>query len=320
MGHETAIIRGYSNPSPDGVLRGAVLGNYDGLHLGHQALLKRLADWKAAGEQRDVSLVTLYPHPLTVLKNIPMPELCSLRQTRRLLSSLDIDYLHLLRFSEALSQMEAEPFIRDILLGKLALSYLLIGPDAAVGKDRAGTADVIQRLFQEAGATVEVQPFEQIGAQKIGSGGVREYVRAGAVANARMLLGRPYAIEGRVIHGNARGRTMNFPTANIRPGKSQLPAYGVYVTKVKLRGVSYDAVTNVGVRPTVGGEVPLVESFLLSYAGPAFYGERITISFFAQLRSEKKFSDVDALRAQIGRDVQNATSYLKHGAQVDEHS
>ena len=299
-------------PKGDAVERGALIGNFDGLHLGHQALIEYLLAWKRLKENRELVLISFYPHPLTVLRHITVPRLASLRQKRAVLSSLGIKQLLLMQFTKRLAEVEAEDFVDKILVEKLQIDTLFVGPDAAVGKQRKGDVEFLKRGFSRHNKTVEVVPFIEQQGKKIGSAMVRDCLAVGKVAGVHELLGRPFAIEGRVLDGDKRGRSIGVPTANITPGNYQMPKPGVYATVVMLDGIPYSAVTNVGTRPTFEGSGTLIESHLLSYSGDDFYGTRIEVGFYSRIRDEKAFSGLEELKKAICRDIAFARSYFKN--------
>lgn len=291
-------------------VRGALLGNFDGFHVGHQALIRALLDWRSAAAKRESTIISFYPHPLTILKNVVVPRLTSLRQNRDLLGSAGVDSLLLIRFTNELANLTAREFVEQILFQHLQLDVLFCGPDATVGKNREGNIEILKQIFAEHDKQLVILPFQELSGNKIGSGLIRQSLAAGNVAHAHDMLGRYFAIQGIVSHGDSRGKSIGFPTANIAPGGYQLPAAGVYATIVTIAGTPYTAVTNVGTRPTVAGSGIRIESYLLTYSGPDFYGERITVSFYSKLRSEIRFPDVQALKMQIQNDVKTATSYF----------
>lgn len=307
---ECAIFRHGLPELATETVRGALLGNFDGFHVGHQALIRALTNWQRSAPQRESSVISFYPHPLTVLRGIPVPRLTALRQNRDLLSNAGIDSLLLIRFTKALADLTAREFIEQILFQHLQLEVLFCGSDATVGKNREGNIEVLQQIFAEHGKQLVILPFQELSGNKIGSGLIRQAVAAGNVAHARDMLGRYFAIQGIVRHGDARGKSLGFPTANISPGAYQLPESGVYATIVTIAGTPYTAVTNVGTRPTVDGSGVRIESYLLTYSGADFYGERITVAFHSKLRPEIRFPDVKALQDQIQNDVKSAASYF----------
>lgn len=290
----------------------ATLGNLDGVHLGHQALLSRLRQFDA----NRILAISFYPHPGTVVRReVEVPRITSLRQKRRLLAQHGVTHLVMLHFSERFSRMSAQEFVDQVLIGICNVQRLVVGPDACVGRNREGTVSRLQELLAPHGARVEVVPFVELGADRVSSRRVRALLADGRVEDAAPLLGRPFTLEGKVIRGQQRGRTIGFPTLNIAPRSQLLPKYGVYITRCLVHGRSLPAVTNVGVRPTVGGTGPLAETHLLDF-DRELYDARVEVEFLARIRDEERFESFDALRRQISQDVAQARHW--HARQEGE--
>ncbi len=291
----------------------ATLGNLDGIHSGHRSLLRAVRQ-KAneQGEGGSSLAITFYPHPAKVLgKETDSSSLSSLSERLRVLSECKIDALALIHFTKSLSTMRAAQFIEEILFRNLGVEHLVLGPDAHVGFKREGTPEFIKDYFERHGRSAEILPFVMEGSERVSSGRIRKLVAAGEVLGARMLLGRSYSLEGRVVHGDGRGAQIGVPTANILTRTQLLPAHGVYAGFLALPGGTFRAVANVGVRPTFGGRLPTLEVHAWDYAGPAFYGQRVRFTFEARLRGEQKFNSVGELVAQIRTDIESAKSCLK---------
>lgn len=311
--YRTKVVR---SASPIPPLRGpvvATLGNLDGVHCGHQALLAELRRAKAGGSS---VVVTFYPHPGRVLGKMPeIPMLTPLRERVGILSTFEVDLFYLIHFTPVFSRLSAGTFIDDYLIARLGVEHLFVGPDARIGADREGDIDFIRRHMESRGRAVTVVPFVELGGERISSRRIRTVVSAGDMGAAAQLLGRPYRLVGTVIGGDRRGRTIGFPTANLTVGKRALPAHGVYAGWASLADRRYPVVVNIGVRPTFGGQRPTVEAHLLDYAGDDFYGARLSVDFATRLRSEMRFASVADLVAQIGADVVAAREYLeRHGS------
>jgi len=290
----------------------ATLGNLDGVHRGHQALLAELR--KAKGNGSSV-VVSFYPHPGAVLGKMPrVPLLTTLRQRVEIMASHGVDLFFLIHFTRAFSQVRAGDFIERYLIWMLNVEHLFIGPDANVGFAREGDPEFIERTFAAPGRRVTVLPFVEVGGDRISSKRIRALIGEGDVAGAGDLLGRLYRICGFVERGDQRGRLLGFRTANVGLGKYAVPAFGVYATWVSLAGRRYPGVTNIGVRPTFGGVRPTIESHLFDYAGADFYGESVTVEFVSRLRPEMKFPSVVELRDQIRHDAQVARKVLGVGS------
>lgn len=306
--------RGVSTPSPEmpSPRRTCLaIGSFDGVHLGHQYLLRRVGEISAEKELHP-ALLSFYPHPGVVLgKRTDASLLTTLRLKERLLAELGIKTLYLAHFTRAFSQISAEEFVRGLVHRTLGAQYVVLGSDARVGHRGLGTADLILEELRTVGADGEILSPLTDGGRKIGSGVVREMIQKGDLVGARRLLGRSYALEGRVVQGSQRGRSLGFPTANLSVGRQMLPRFGVYSSYVTVGEVTVPAVTNVGVRPTVGGQGESVETHLLIPPERSLYGMRIEISFEHHLREERKFPSLDELQAQIALDARQAYDQLR---------
>ncbi len=287
------------------------IGAFDGIHLGHQRLIQQV---RAAAARLDgeSAVLTFDPHPDRVLypererRLLTMPE-----ERARLIEALGIDHLLVLPFDRALAQVPAEAFMQAVCKA-MALRELWVGPDARLGAGGRGTAPVLRELGQQLGYTVHEVQRLQVEDQIVSSTTIREALAEGQVAEAARLLGRPFAISGEVVHGDHRGATIGFPTANVAYAPEQLlPADGVYACRVLLPDDhdEYAAVTNVGLRPTFGSLRRTIEAYLLDWNGD-LYGQTIRVAFLRRLRGEQKFSGIDALITQIKADVAAARKML----------
>ena len=311
--------------------RGAVaaIGNFDGVHLGHRAVIgeaMRLAH--AAG--RKSAVVTFEPHPRRYFKpDLPPFLLASARMKIVALRDLGVDFCYALRFDRKLAGMTAEAFVAEILVGGLGLDGVVAGYDFVFGKGRAGSPETLVAEMARAGRTAKIlaPALDAVAAGRAGaegdpeafvysSTGVRDALKAGDPRAAARILGRPFAIDGRVQRGDARGRTIGFPTANIGLDGYLPPALGVYAVRVEgaVPGRRVAGVANLGVRPTVGGDpAPRLEVHLFDFAGD-LYGRRLVVSLVEFLRPERKFDGLDALKAQIAIDAQAARALLAANA------
>lgn len=278
------------------------LGNFDGIHLGHRDIFRTLV--RRARELDAKSLVyTFEPHPLKVL----MPErapllLNTVDEKARLIAASHVDVLASIPFTKEIASCGAEDFVRDVLVGQLNVRAIVVGYDYAFGRDRKGTGDFLGKQGAEYGFSVDV--LQPVGADGLpySSSRVRALLIAGCVDKIPALLGRHYTLAGMVVGGEKRGRGIGFPTANILTQKEQLPAPGVYAVIVRLDGVEYQGLVNLGCRPTFGPGGSTIEVYLLDFEGD-LYGKELRLYFVARLREEKKFSDSDSLKAAINRDV-----------------
>lgn len=287
------------------------VGTFDGIHRGHQAVLAEIVR-RARAADRAAVLVTFDPHPLEVVAPDHAPTLLTTADEKRLLWPLfGLDYVHVVRFTEAVRQMSPEAFVREILIGRLRVGELVIGYDHGFGKDRAGDVDVLRRLGKDLGFAVDVVGPVQLGPEPVSSSGVRRAVAGGELDRAAEALGRPYAALGRAERGAGRGRDLGFPTANLRlDARKCLPPDGVYAVRVELEGALYDGMANLGGRPTFGDERPGLEAHLLDWDGGALYGARPQVEFVSRLRPVIRFDGRDQLVAQLEQDREAARAAL----------
>lgn len=284
------------------------IGNFDGVHLGHQALVRRTLDVCRARGLACV-VVTFRPHPRTVLTpERPHAPLSTRTQRFALLEGLGVRHILELPFTRQLAALPPETFVREYLL-PLAPRELVVGHDFTLGRGRSGHPDLLRRIGRELGFGVEQVPAVLADGAPVSSTRLRRCLAEGDVALAHRLLGRPYVLSGTVAHGEGRGAGLGFPTANLDGAATLLPGNGVYATRACCGGRSFDAVTNIGCKPTFGGGRLTVESFLLDTAGD-FYGQDLRLEFAARLRGERRFADAGALGRQIGADVAAARRIL----------
>ena len=288
------------------------IGNFDGVHIGHQAIIRKMVK-QAEGKGKIVIVITFFPDPSDFFN--PEREsfyLTSPSEKKDRLCSLGVDQVLTFHFTHEFSKLTAGEFL-SVLKGKVGLKTLVIGRDFALGKNRQGTLPVIKSLGDAFGFSVEmVEPIEFEG-EEVSSTRIRHLLADGQVGEAQLLLGRPYTISGPVTHGSDRGSKFGLPTANIAHWlKKQLPAVGVYATRVFLGENEYLGVTNVGLRPTFEDQKkPNIETHLLDFDGN-IYGEELELHFVQKIRDEKKFSGVDALLEQITRDKSTARKIFSH--------
>lgn len=288
----------------------ATLGSFDGVHIGHQALCARV---RALAQPHGTSMVvSFYPHPGTVVRpDFVQNSLSTLRQKSGVLASLELDVLALLHFTDRLAKLTASEFVEQILFRILGIETLVIGADAHVGHKREGDASFLVDYFAAHGRRAEVCSFIERSGERVSSGRIRTALAEGRLAEVAAMLGRRYAIEGRVVHGAGRGQKMGIPTLNIHTLRKALPPRGVYACYVSIDGVIQPAVANLGVRPTFEGEETVtLEAHLLTTTLPATYGEHAECEFVAFIREERRFQDGDALIAQIKNDAMTAAEIL----------
>jgi riboflavin kinase / FMN adenylyltransferase len=292
------------------------VGNYDGIHLGHRRIIERVREraWEIQGTS---VLITFHPHPLHVLR--PEKELAAitpLEERKGLIEETGVDALFLVPFTKELSRIPAEDFVRSILVQKLAMKGIVIGYDFRFGRDGKGDLALLKSMGHEYGFFVEEVGEMALEDEKIGSNRIRKLVVNGEVAMAARVLGRPYAMEGTVIRAKGRGRTIGYPTINLKTDYALIPKNGVYVTEVEIEGQRFGAVTNVGVNPTFeAGQERSIESFILDFHDD-LYGKKVRVIFLERIRDEVRFSGIDELIARIGTDVEAAREYfLSRGTQ-----
>ncbi|MGX2042053.1 bifunctional riboflavin kinase/FAD synthetase [Methylocaldum sp. MU1018] len=289
----------------------ATIGNFDGVHIGHRQVIERLAE---AGRRLDLPVVVVLfePQPREYFFPDEAPaRLTRLREKLTRLEELPVDRVLLLRFNRHLAMLPAESFIRNILLEGLRIKYLVVGDDFRFGRNRLGNFALLQRAGREFGFEVVDTPSVLVDGRRVSSTLIREVLAKGDLAEAKRLLGRPYSVCGRVVHGAKRGRTLGFPTANILMRRKNAPVQGVFA--VTMSGIGehpLPGVANLGIRPTVaGGRTVLLETYLLDFSGD-LYEKQVEIVFHHKLRDEKRFNGLAELQAQIERDVMAARRYF----------
>ncbi|MCB0256696.1 MAG: bifunctional riboflavin kinase/FAD synthetase [Anaerolineae bacterium] len=286
------------------------IGNFDGVHLGHQALIAALiADARAAGRQ--AGLLTFHPHPAAVLRpDADHQYLTTIDQRLAIFEALGLDYAVVYPFTRATAATPARQFMAR-LRETLSLATLLVGPDFALGRNREGDVEALRGFGAVDGYTVETIAPQVLGNGEVRSGRIRGDLSKGDVESAARQLGRLYLVDGEVVDGAHRGRTIGFPTANLDiPADRLLPANGVYATWSTVAGRRRASVTNIGVRPSFDNGQRTVEAHLLDFSGD-LYGQHLVLEFVAHLRPEMRFPGIDALREQIARDVAAARDLLQ---------
>lgn len=293
------------------------LGNFDGVHLGHREIFRRVVD-QARARQGTAVVVTFEPHPLRLLAPDKAPlRLNTPEEKVRLVAASCIDMLVVLNFSRALAAMPPVAFVGEILVGKLAVEHLIVGYDYAFGRNREGDTAFLAGQAGLHGFSLEVLEPIRAEQQAHSSTVIRQCLHEGRVADAIRVLGRNFTLDGTVVHGAGRGSKLGFPTANLVTQKEILPREGVYAVKVKWRQSYFDGVINIGRRPTFDGGAPSLEIHLIDFQGD-LYGQCLRIYFVDRLRDEQRFSTVEALQAAVGKDIGRARQLLA-GAQVVEY-
>lgn len=290
------------------------IGVFDGVHRGHQHLVSHVLE-RARAEGLACVAITFNPHPRAVLRpGTAVTYLTSLEERVELLQGLGLDAVAVLSFTSELSQLSAEDFLA-LLHEELKMALLIVGPDFALGRGRAGTPQVAREIGERLGFRVEVAPLLEEDGAKVGSSAVRDALAAGDVDLVARLLGRPFSLRGPVVAGDRRGRDLGFPTANIAVGIDHaLPAYGIYVTRAYVRETVHQSCTSIGIRPTFEVELrPTVETFILDF-DEDIYGEEIRIDLLHRLRGELKFGSVEALIDRMNEDITETRDFFRaHG-------
>jgi riboflavin kinase/FMN adenylyltransferase len=290
------------------------LGNFDGVHLGHQAIFRQVLT-RAQALGGTSMVFTFDPHPARVINPEKAPPLLTtFEQKMRLIAALGIGVGLRVRFTDTFARQPPEAFIRDILVDQIGVRHLVVGYDCRFGHRRAGTAELLQEMAETYGYQVTVVPPITEAGMMVSSSNIRQLVTQGQVEDANRLLGRYYAVEGTVIKGFQRGRTIGFPTANVDVINDVIPQTGVYAVRVEWQEKRYDGVANVGYNPTFANQALSVEAHLFDFEAD-LYGESIRVEFLRKIRDERKFASVDDLTAQIARDSATA-----HGIHAEFHA
>jgi riboflavin kinase/FMN adenylyltransferase len=293
-------------------LQGSIvaLGNFDGFHLGHQAVVGR-AIQRAFHERRPVIVATFDPHPVRFFKpDVPPFRLTSLDQREALFAHAGADAMLVFQFDKALAVTSSEDFVSEVLAGQIRAAGVVTGDDFTFGRGRKGDVLMLRRLGEENGIVAETVPPVLLGTTRISSGRIREALQTGDLATATRLLSRDFAVEGVVQSGDRRGRELGYPTANMTLGDYQRPRYGIYAVRVTLDdGSEHPGVASLGVRPTFEPPQELLETHLLDFAGD-LYGRKIEVALHAFIRDEKKFDDIEALVAHMREDEAKARHLL----------
>jgi len=295
------------------------MGTFDGVHVGHQKILKRIGELARNSDAESV-LLTFFPHPRLVL----FPDdndlkLLSTRQERiELLESAGLDHLVIHPFSTKFSRITADSYIRDVLVGQFNVGTLVIGYDHHFGRNREGNLDRLKEAAPIYGFTLEEIPAQEIDDVNVSSTKIRKALVEGDVVRANEYLGYTYSLSGVVGKGNELGRTLGFPTANIRPPETYklIPGNGIYAVYGEIEGVRYPGMANIGIRPTIGDiDTPLVEVHLFDFHGD-LYNKEMKVYFVERYRDEVKFHDLESLRLQMVKDEPVAREILDRNPDV----
>ena len=305
-------IETFNRKFPNQSMSGTI-GNFDGLHLGHQAILNQVKD--KARESSSASLVFFTePHASEYFaakdKNSSAPpRICPWREKVKLLKNFGIDFAFFLQFNKSLKTMTPQSFLDDVL-AKLNLKHLIIGDDFRFGAERAGDFQLLKNWGKSNGTEVIANKTVSRDGLRISSTRIREALLQSKFELAAQLLGRPYTFSGKVVYGKQLGRTIGIPTANLWMPTQRLPIAGVYAVKCLLAGKLHNGIANMGIRPTVDGSKPVLEIHIFNFS-ESIYGQRLTVEFKNKLREEKKFDNIDLLKEQILQDISQAKEILE---------
>ncbi|MPZ37030.1 MAG: bifunctional riboflavin kinase/FAD synthetase [Rhizobiales bacterium] len=307
--HAFAVAHGEAPPGH--ALRGAVvaIGNFDGVHRGHQAVIATARE-RAATLSRPAAALTFEPHPRSFFRpQEPLFRLTDARNKLRLLASTGLDGAIVLRFDAALAALSADEFVERILVGRLGVSGATIGFDFHFGANRTGSPDFLAAAGARHGFAVDIVPRFEDNGHRISSGPIRAALTNGQVVDAAEMLGFPWFVSGEVVHGDKRGRELGYPTANLRLDPTCALRHGIYAVRVDVGGRRYDGVANFGRRPMFDVGTVLLEVFLFDFSGD-LYGQRIDVAFIDWIRPEMTFETVDGLVRRIDEDSRIARAAL----------
>lgn len=286
-----------------------VLGNFDGVHLAHKMLIEKAV--KIAEENNfSVVVYTFSEHPQKFFgKDVEIITTNSEKET--IFEQLGVDFLVYQRPDEFFLNLLPSEFVENIIVSKLGAEFVVVGRHYTFGAKAQGTSAHLKEINEQFGVKTHIEDLFELEGELVSSSKIRSYLKDGDVLNANKMLGRPFSIEGEVVHGNHLGTGIGFPTANIEFDRDKIvPKYGVYAGKAIVDNAEYNAVINIGVKPTVGGSTPLLEAHIVNVSSN-FYGKKISFKILGFLREEKKFDSLNMLKEQIFIDMQNAKEYFK---------
>lgn len=284
------------------------LGNFDGVHLGHQTLLNKL---KQLSKQHQLPSVVMSfaPTPSAFFGKL-QSSISNFVEKFQLLNSHGVDVFYLLNFNQALANLEAVAFVEKILVKQLNIAHIVVGDDFVFGKNRSGNVKLLRDLGTKYQFEVHQLPSELAADTRISSSNIRQLLEQGNFSQAQSQLGRRFSLSGKVIAGKQQGRTIGFPTLNIALKRQISPLFGVFCVKILLGGVCFLGVANIGIRPTVNGKEALLEVFVFDF-DQEVYGQNAVVLFYHKIRDEQKFASFDLLKNQIDQDVQAAKAYFR---------
>jgi len=292
-------------PSPH-----VAIGNFDGVHLGHQELLRSVMKAAREGDGTAVAM-TFDPHPLTILSPAGRPPLITpLAEKLKLIEEIGVEVLLLVPFTREFSTVSAEDFVGDVLARRVGATHVYVGTNFHFGRGGRGDLDLLKSEGLRLGMQVEKVEVILFDDQPVSSTRIRNNILKGSIDRVTAMLGREYTIAGRGVPGRHRGKGLGFSTANLTTENELIPRDGVYVTRAEIGGERHPSVTNVGVRPTFDEHERVIETHILDYHGGALYGRTVRLGFCERLRDEMRFATVDELREQIGRDVASTREWF----------
>jgi len=290
------------------------IGNFDGVHLGHQTLFAKVRE-RARAIAGESVVITFDPHPIKLMRpdrNLPL--LTTTRQKLKLLQAVGVDHLIVHPFTREFAALSAEDFVEDYLLRRLGVHEVVVGHDYNFGRNRGGNIDLLRALGAAKGFPVHVVDAIEVNGIIVSSTLIRNLIAAGRVSEARTFLGRPYEVTGEVIYGNQRGGPLlGIPTANLRPDNDLLPLSGIYACRAAIESHSHPAVANIGTCPTFADQELSLEVHLLDFHGN-LYGQSLAVEFIRRLRDEQRFPDLPSLIQQIQADIDQARQVLAQTA------
>jgi riboflavin kinase/FMN adenylyltransferase len=286
------------------------IGNYDGLHLGHQAIITRVIELAKKSKGESV-ILTFEPHPAKFFHpELQIPLITPYRKKMILLTQFGVDATINLPFTEEIARMSAKEFIQEIVQKRIAPRWVVVGFNFTFGKGRTGSPEELRKIGEELGFTVEIIPPFQVGGEVVSSTRIRELIARGEIRAANLMLGSNFFMLGRVIHGHARGKSLGFPTANLEITQDLYPNDGVYAAMVMVDERRYDGVVNIGTNPTFRDGQLAVEVFLFGYQDD-LYGKELKVALVDKIRDEQTFPSPDLLVRQIEKDIQRAKEILE---------
>lgn len=292
---------------PDLVL---TVGSFDGVHLGHRKILQTVIE-RARATRGTAALMSLWPHPKAFFNpHSAVPLLSNPAQKTALLEEAGLDVYFILPFTEAVAHMEAGDFLTEIILGKCAARRIVVGHDFSFGAGARGDYALLESEGRHQGLAVEMVPPVRIDGERVSSTLIRKFVLEGDLERAHRFLGRPYTVSGTVIRGRGMGAGLGYPTANIQPDTTLLPAYGIYAARVRIDGRHVLGAVNIGIAPTIPHTQAMIEVHLLDFEGE-LGGHHLDVELHHRLRPEKKFEDLAALKAGIETDIVNIRQYFE---------